>query len=176
MTNAKTFLWDDCTSIEEQRSRVFRRWLADPTGRYDERWDNERLVRLAIEFWVQALFKRSADHRIHEFWSDGIQYLECPSRQITDLQFSGTSLFSDRFANQEWFAPFELDMRYSSEIANSPEALSIRFGLRDPALPIAKIPMGDRLNREKIVSDIHTNRPTEPCGWAVSLTFDPYGG
>ena len=176
MTSFPKFLWDDCNSIEEQRARVFRRWLADPSGRYDERWDNEKLVKLAIEFWVQSLFRRSPDQRIHEYWSDGIYHLECWNRQITNLRFSGTSIFSDRFANREWFAPFELDVHYPSETANAPRALSLRFGERDPVFPIAKVPLGDRLERKQTALSVHTRRPTEDCRWAISLTFDPYEG
>ena len=93
MTNNPTFLWDDCTSIEEQRARVFRRWLADPDGRYDERWDNDRLLKISIMFLIHPLLRRSTDQRVHEYWSDGIHHLECQNKQMTDLRFSGTSRF-----------------------------------------------------------------------------------
>lgn len=170
------FLWDDCHSIEEQRARVYRRWLADPVGRYNERWDNERLVRLAIEFMIQPLFKRTANKRLHEFWSDGIVHLECLNRDFTDLRFSGTSIFSDRHARHEWFAPFELDIRYQSGAANVPTSLHLRFGELDPTLPIARIALGPYSDRIQTAMNVHSQRPAGDKGWAVNLSFDPYGG
>ena len=159
-TNRK-FLWDDCHSIEEQRARVFRRWLADPKGTYDERWSNERLVRLAIEFWIQPLFMRSADKNLHEYWSDGIKYFECTSRDFTDLRFAGTSFFSDRHARHMWYAPFEFDVRYQSLAANIPGDVRLRFGEPDPTFPIARIPLGETDGR-KPVSYTHLTLPTTP--------------
>ena len=60
-----SFLWDDCQSIEEQRARVFRRWLADPDGIYNERWNNLRLVQLAIMFWIGPLLRKSSRVKQH---------------------------------------------------------------------------------------------------------------
>ena len=174
-TNRK-FLWDDCHSIEEQRARVFRRWLADPKGTYDERWSNEKLVRLAIEFWIQPLFMRSADKNLHEYWSDGIKYFECTSRDFTDLRFAGTSFFSDRHARHMWYAPFEFDVRYQSLAANIPSDVRLRFGEPDPTFPIARIPLGETDGRKQLAMDIHSRRPVNTAEWAVSLTFDPYVG
>ena len=160
--------------IEEQRASVFRRWSADPSGRCNEQWDNEQLVRLAIEFIIQPLFMRSGNERLHEYWSDGIVYLECLSREFTDLRFSGTSIFSDRHARHQWFAPFELDIRYPSLAANIPTSLKLRFGELDPNFPIARIALGTHSERKQIATDVHSRRPIGEANWAVGLTFDPY--
>ncbi|MDB4759744.1 hypothetical protein OAG34_00875 [bacterium] len=168
------FLWDDCHTIEEQRARVFRRWIADPRGDYNNRWDNERLVALAIEFMVQPLFMRSEDERLHEYWSDGIVHFECLNREMADLKFSGTSIFSDRHANHEWFAPFELDIRYKFHSANMPASLNLRFGEPDSRFPIARIPLGTHSERRKTAMCVHSGRPASDDKWAVNLSFDPY--
>ncbi len=175
MNSAKhKFLWDDCESIEEQRARVFRRWLADPNGTYDERWNNERLVRLAIEFWVQSLFRRSDDKTLHEYWSDGITHFNCDNADITELHFSGTSIFSDRHANHEWLAPFELEIRYACNQSNVPSSLNLRFGRSDPVFRIARIPLGTVADRKKAALAVYSERPRVNQEWAVNLSLNPY--
>jgi len=173
-TPKRKYLWDDCRSIEEQRARVFRRWIADPRGVYDERWDNERLVKLTIEFFVQPLFRRSEDPTLHEYWSDGIRYLNCDNPDITDLRFSGTSVYSDRHAKHEWLAPFELEVRYASNQSNVPSSLNLRFGRSDPVFRIARIPLGENGKREQAALAVHSRRPRTYIDWAANLSFDPY--
>ena len=170
---ANRFLWDDCNSIEEQRARVFRRWLANPHGRYDDKWDNDLLLRLAIEFMIQPLFMRSANERLHEYWCDGIVYFECSNPNFANLRFSGTSVY---FCGQKYcgFAPFELDLRYGFADSDMPEAVSIRFGELDPSYLIARIPTGTRAEYKNNAIKVHLRRPTCETEWAVNLNFDPY--
>ena len=167
------FLWDDCKSIEEQRARVFRRWLADPDGRYDERWNNDRLLRLTIEFMIQPLLMRSSDKRLHKFWSDGITYYECLNREFTNLKFAGASMY---FSNQKFggYAPFELDLQYNLPESNIPEALSIRFGEPHPLHVIARTEYKHSPEQLRYAMAVHSRRPTHSEDWAVNLSFDPY--
>ena len=131
-----SFLWDDCQSIEEQRARVFRRWLADPDGICNKRWNNLRLVQLAIMFWVGPLLRKSSSTLFDGYWCDSVDYLECSNRLITDLQFSGVLVICERQARRG-LEPFELDIRYESDSASIPANLALRLGEREDRKPFA---------------------------------------
>ena len=169
----RRFLWEDCRSIEEQTARVFRRWLTDPDGHYDDKWSNDKLLRLSIEFMIQPLLMRATDHRLHKIWSDGITYYECLNREFMDLRFTGTSVYFD---DQKYcgYAPFELDLQYSQPDSNIPSALSIRFGKPDPLHMIARTETVQLTDQLPNAMAVHSDRPTRSEDWAVNLTFDPY--
>ena len=166
------FLWDDCKSIEQQRARVFRRWLADPEGTYNDRWDNLRLVKLAIEYWVEPLLRQSGNTSLDGYWSDGVVYLECANLVITDLQFSGVLVISERQIKRG-LAPFELGIQYESERDDAPTAVRLRLGERDADSPLS-LATHEGPNRSLTAIDVYSRRPTADVEWAINLAFAPY--
>ena len=169
---SNSVLWDDCKSTEEQRARVFRRWLSDPDGIYNERWNNLRLVQLAIMFWVGPLLRKSSNTLFDGYWCDGVGYLECSNRLITDLQFSGVLVICERQARRG-LEPFELDIQYESDSANIPANLALRLGERAGDKPFALATPEGPCNLQAS-TDIYSGRPNFDLGWAVSLSFEPY--
>ena len=169
----RNFLWSDCQSLEEQRVRVFRNWLLDPNGQCHEKWNNDRLVKYTIEFWIQPLLKLSGDESIPKLWSDGIIYFECQKREMANLHFSGTTVLSDQQARSQWLAPFELRCRYD-ESATPPQAVEIRLGRPDAKSQILRTPLGSSQTRIQRAKFIHVSRPEKNNEWAIVVYLDPY--
>lgn len=82
-----------CSNSDQQFSRILRRWAALPYGKFSECESNHQRLRVAIEYKMLGfVLKKSSDPTLHEFWSDGIEFVEW---RINDLSyFFGGHVFS----------------------------------------------------------------------------------
>ena len=164
---------ENCETNEQQFARICRLWLSDPDGRFDARQTNRQRLCSSLEYRFQPWFSLSPEKTIHEFWSDGIYFLET-SGDGADFEFVGASIFSDREAMKMWLAPFEIAVTYPNDEIEQPAALRIKFGVHDSEQLIARIqPKSWKTWREEAV-DLLSPWPTDDCDWAIVLESDSF--
>jgi hypothetical protein len=166
---------DACVDNDQQFSRILRRWAAQPLGQFSERDSNHERLRSAIEYRMFGpVLDRSPDSTLHEFWSDGVEFVEW---QVSEncYYFGGTCYYSDGEARCQWLAPFELRIEYEKQNLDYPASVDLRFGHRDPANRISKqYPAGREFRLYALAHSLYGARPTTLADWAAHVNLSPY--
>ena len=165
---------DNCDSKDQQRARVIRRWASDPAGRTCDRLTNDQFLRLSLKFWIGPVLRRAGNPRFHEYWSDGVWRLASERIGSAAYRFTGATIWSDRQATREWFAPFELHVDYGEPDADIPKRLQLKFGWRNGDGDVRRVSVGSIAERGGIADHVFAAQPMADTDWAVIVTLDPY--
>jgi hypothetical protein len=166
---------ESCRDAEQQFARVLRRWAALPYGEFNERESNHQSLRIAIEYQMfQRVLERSSDSTMHEYWSDGVEFVES---KVLDCSyyFGGSCIFSDRHAQTMWLAPFELRIEYDPNDLDCPSSVDLRLGQRDPVDCISKrFKAGREYRLYALAHSLYGSRPQQVEDWAAHVYLNPY--
>jgi hypothetical protein len=166
---------DVCSNADQQFARILRRWAALPYGEFSERESNHQRLRVAIEYQMfQRVLERSLDSTLHEYWSDGVEFVEWKVSECS-YYFGGTCIFSDRHAQTMWLAPFELRIEYDPKEIDCPSSVDLRLGHRDPVDCISKrYKTGREYRLYALAHSLYGSRPQKTEDWAAHVNLTPY--
>jgi len=165
---------ENCRSSDQQFSRILRRWQHEPLASFDDVASNHQALRVATEFLIGSILKRSDNLLLHEYWCDGTDFVEtsCDAHRYF---LGGGCKFSDRYANAMWLAPFELSLNYSPIDLDMPSSLVLRLGHFGAEHTISKrYPTGRTYRLYAMAHALYGNRPTNDNDWAAVVRLDPY--
>ncbi len=166
---------DRCDSPDHRFARLVRLWHAEPFGLFSEYKSNHAVLRVATEFLICRIIKRAANPALHEYWSDGVEFIEF-SKNPTCYYFGGACIFSDRHCNWMWLAPYELTVHFATDTADMLSAVSLRLGHAAKDDPISKAYEVKRREYRlyTMAHALYGARPNCDADWAVALDIDPY--
>ena len=165
---------DACSSLDQQFSRILRRWSAEPFGEFDDDCSNHQKLRKAMEFFICPIIKRAPKAGLHEFWCDGLDFVVW-SRAEHSCFFGGACIYSDRHCNSEWLAPFELRIEYDEQDFDCPSSVDLRLGHADQSDQISKrYPSGRRYRLYAMAHCLYGSRPDSLSDWAIHVNLSPF--
>ena len=159
---------EQCSSADQQYSRILHRWSIEPHGFFDDARSNHELLRVSTEFLIGRIIRTSENQDLHQFWCDGVDFVHFKRDGLT-FRFGGGCIFSDKKADAMWLAPFGLSVRYASDLLDLPVEMSLRLGHRDAVDTISRrYATGRRGYRLYAISHaLYGSRPTQDEDWAL---------